>query len=319
MLLAQVSGLIGEQTVAEMTLDGVEFDVTAKYPDDWMKHPEQLLHTMISTRTGAQVPLMDLVDWRYSKTPNLLKHEDGERVITVSAEMVGTDLGTVGRAINGKMATLAIPAGYEVLPAGDLKQQSQNLISGMLVFLGAMAIIYIIMVAQFGRLSHPIIIILTLPMAFVGVVVGLVVTQRVFTMMAIIGVTMLIGIVVSNAILLIDRMNTLRSRGYALEAAILEGVKDRVRPVIMTKLTAILGMLPMALAFADGSDFHAPLATVVIFGLVFHTIITLILVPVMYSLFESFAAWRTARKEARRARKLAKTGERKKPIPATEP
>jgi multidrug efflux pump subunit AcrB len=136
-------------------------------------------------------------------------------------------------------------------------------------------------------------------------------------MMMIVGVTMLIGIVVSNAILLIDRMNNLRARGYELREAILEGVKDRVRPVIMTKLTAILGMLPMALAFSDGSDFHAPLATVVIFGLVFHTIITLILVPVLYSLFESFFAWRQAKKAARRAAKLAKTGQ-EKPIPAVD-
>ncbi|MGE5703656.1 MAG: efflux RND transporter permease subunit, partial [Clostridia bacterium] len=124
---------------------------------------------------------------------------------------------------------------------------------------------------------------------------------------AIVGVTMLIGIVVSNAILLIDRINVLRDRGMDLQEAIIEGVKDRVRPVLMTKLTAILGMLPMALAFAEGSDFHAPLATVVIFGLVFHTIITLILVPVLYSLFEGMFARFRARREARRAKKAAKT------------
>ncbi len=317
-LLSQISGFIGEQTIATMTLDGVEFDVTATYPEEWMKHPDQLSQLTIPSRTGAGVPLMDLVDWKYSKTPTALIHKDGERVITVSAELAGSDLGTVGRAINEKLASLPIPAGYKVEPAGDLKQQSQNLMSGLLVFLGAMAVIYIIMVAQFGRLSHPFIIILTLPMAFIGVVVGLVVTQRTFTLMAIVGVTMLIGIVVSNAILLIDRMNTLRSRGYELQEAILQGVKDRVRPVIMTKLTAILGMLPMALAFAEGSDFHAPLATVVIFGLIFHTIITLILVPVLYSLFEGFFAWRQAKKEERRAKKLAKKAKEKNTLPATE-
>jgi multidrug efflux pump subunit AcrB len=317
-LLTQIGGFIGEQTIATMTLDGVEFDVTAKYPEEWMKHPDQLNQLMIPSRSGALVPLMDLVDWKYSKTPTILRHEDGDRVITVSAELAGSDLGTVGRTIKEKLATLAIPAGYKVELAGDLKQQSQNLVSGLLVFLGAMAVIYIIMVAQFGRLSHPFIIILTLPMAFIGVVVGLVVTQRTFTLMAIVGVTMLIGIVVSNAILLIDRMNTLRSRGYELQEAILQGVKDRVRPVIMTKLTAILGMLPMALAFSEGSDFHAPLATVVIFGLVFHTVITLILVPVLYSLFEGFMTWRQARKAARRAKKQADKASENKSIPAAE-
>lgn len=316
-VLSQIGGFVGEQTVAEMTLDGMEFDITAKYPEEWMKHPDQLSQLMITTRTGSQVPLFDLVEWKYSKTPNSLKHEDGERVITVSAELSGTDLGAAGRAIKEKLSTLLIPAGYKVELAGDLEQQSQNLISGLLVFLGAMAVIYLIMVAQFGRLSHPFIIMLTLPMAFVGVVIGLVLTQRVFTLMAIVGITMLIGIVVSNAILLIDRMNTLRSRGMELQEAIIQGTKDRIRPVVMTKLTAILGMLPMALAFSEGSDFHAPLATVVIFGLVFHTIITLILVPVLYSLFEGAKEGRLARKAARQAKRQAKQAAKGK-LPATE-
>ncbi|MCK9906841.1 efflux RND transporter permease subunit, partial [Frankia sp. Cpl3] len=99
-----------------------------------------------------------------------------------------------------------------------------------------------------------------------------------------IGIIMLVGIVVSNAILLIDRINLLRSRGMDLQEAILQGTHDRVRPVIMTKLTAILGMLPMGLAMAEGSDMEAPLATGVIAGLIFHTMVTLVLVPVLYSL-----------------------------------
>lgn len=301
-LLNQLGGFVGEQTITTITLDTIDIDVNATYPEEWMKHPDQLKQVMITSKTGAQVPLFDLVDWRYAKSPAALKHEKGDRIITVSAEMVGTDLGSVGRAIQEKLPTLAIPAGYKVELAGDLKQQSQNLTSGLIVFVGAIALIYVIMVGQFGRMSHPFIIMLTLPMAFIGVVVGLVLTQRVFSLMAIVGVTMLIGIVVSNAILLIDRINTLRERGLDLQEAILEGVKDRVRPVLMTKLTAILGMLPMALAFAEGSDFHAPLATVVIFGLVFHTIITLILVPVLYSLFEGTFA----RIRLRRAQRLEK-------------
>lgn len=312
-LLEQLSGFIGEQTITTMTVDGIDVDITASYPEAWMKHPDQLKQVMIQTPTGMQIPLFDLVDWKYSKSPSILNHEQGERVITVSAEMVGTDLGTVGRAITEKLSALSIPEGYQVVPAGDLKQQHQNMTSGIIVFLGAMALIYVIMVGQFGRLSHPFIIMLTLPMAFIGVVLGLVLTQRVFSLMAIVGVTMLIGIVVSNAILLIDRINSLRERGVDVQEAILQGVKERVRPVLMTKLTAILGMLPMALAFSEGSDFHAPLATVVIFGLVFHTIITLVLVPVLYSLFEGFFARLRHRRSARLAKKAAKA-----PIPAAE-
>jgi|GEM_PF-642797 len=305
-LLAQLSGFIGEQTVGTMTVDGLDFDITAKYPDSWLKHPDQLDQVMIATQTGNQVPLLDLVDWKYTKTPLRLAHQQGERYIKVSAELVGTDLGKVGAQIDEKLHSLAIPAGYSVEKDGDLKQQSQNLTSGLIVFAGAIALIYVIMVTQFGRFTHPFIIMLTLPMAFIGVVLGLVLTQRSFSLMATVGVTMLIGIVVSNAILLIDRINTLRDRGAELSTAILQGVHDRVRPVLMTKVTAILGMFPMALALSEGSDFNAPLATVVIFGLIVHTLITLVLVPVLYSLFEGFAAWRASRKEARLLKKQLK-------------
>ncbi|UFJ42727.1 efflux RND transporter permease subunit [Brevibacillus humidisoli] len=291
-LLSQLRGFLGEQTVATMTVNGVEVDVTARYPDDWMQHPEQFRQIMIQAPNGRQVPLLDIVDWKYSKSPTVLYHQDGTRVIRVTAELAGSDLGTVNRAIQEKLREIPVPAGYSINIAGDLKQQSENLLNGLLVFIGSIALIYLIMVAQFGRLSHPFIIMLTIPMAVVGVVVGLVLTGRELTEMAMVGVIMLIGIVVSNAILLIDRMNLLRERGYELKPAILEAARNRVRPILMTKLTAILGLLPLALAYAEGSDFEAPLATVIIFGLIFHTVVTLVLVPVLYSLFEGFFAWR---------------------------
>ncbi|MGE5701837.1 MAG: efflux RND transporter permease subunit, partial [Clostridia bacterium] len=162
-LLSQMSGFIGKQTITKMTVDGIEFDITATYPEEWMKHPDQLKQVLISTQSGSQVPLFDLVDWKYSKSPTVLNHEKSERVITVSAEMAGTDLGTVGREVDEKLPKLSIPEGYKVELAGDLKQQNQNMTSGIIVFLGAIALIYVIMVGQFGRLSHPFIIMLTLP------------------------------------------------------------------------------------------------------------------------------------------------------------
>ena len=179
--------------------------------------------------------------------------------------------------------------------------------SALFVFLGAIACIYLIMVAQFGRLSHPFIIMLTLPMAGVGVVAGLVLTQRMMTAMSIIGIIMLIGIVVSNAILLIDRINLLRKRGVPLQAAIIQGTHERVRPVLMTKITAILGMVPMALAFGDGASLEAPLATVVIAGLVFHTLVTLVLVPVLYSVFEGIRDWWNYKRDKRMQKRLQRS------------
>ncbi|MFD2371709.1 efflux RND transporter permease subunit [Brevibacillus sp. GCM10020057] len=311
-MLQQLGTMIGEQPITTITRDGIEVDVVAKLPDSWLKHPDQLRSLMIENRSGDQVPLAELVDWTYSKSPVVITHEKGERIVTVSAELQGSDLGTVGRQIAEKLPGLAVPAGYAVEVAGKLKEQSANMTQGVFVFAGVLALIYVVMVAQFGCLSQPFIILLTIPMALVGVVAGFILTQRVFGEMAMIGIIMLVGIVVSNAILLIDRINLLRGRGMNLKEAIVQGTKERVRPVIMTKLTAILGMLPMGLAMAEGSDLEAPLATAVISGLIFHTIVTLVLVPVLYSLFEGAKEKRQARREARLAKRLQKRADKAK-------
>ncbi|GAB1528919.1 MULTISPECIES: efflux RND transporter permease subunit [Brevibacillus] len=297
---SQISMLLGEQPLSTISQNGIETSIVARFPETWVTHPDQLQQIMIRTETGTQVPLHELVDFHFSKSPITIKHEKGEQIITVSAELLGTDIGTAGRQINEKLGTVEMPAGYKIEIAGDLKEQNNTFTQGILVLIAVISLIYVIMVAQFGRLSQPFIIMLSLPMALVGVILGFVVTQRTFGEMAMIGLIMLVGIVVSNAILLIDRINLLRSRGMGLEEAIVQGTRDRVRPVIMTKLTAILGMLPMGLAVAEGAELEAPLATGVIAGLIFHTLVTLVLVPVLYSIFEGIREKRVARKKATR-------------------
>ncbi|MFC8686099.1 efflux RND transporter permease subunit [Brevibacillus porteri] len=297
---SQISMLLGEQSLSTISQNGIETSIVARFPETWVTHPDQLQQTMIRTDTGSQVPLHELVDFHFSKSPITIKHEKGEQIITVSAELLGTDIGTAGRQINEKLDTVELPAGYKIEIAGDLKEQNNTFTQGIIVLVAVVSLIYVIMVAQFGRLSQPFIIMLSLPMALVGVILGFVITQRTFGEMAMIGLVMLVGIVVSNAILLIDRINLLRSRGMGLEEAIVQGTRDRVRPVIMTKLTAILGMLPMGLAVAEGAELEAPLATGVIAGLIFHTLVTLVLVPVLYSIFEGMREKRLARKKAQR-------------------
>ncbi|MGG1444142.1 efflux RND transporter permease subunit [Brevibacillus laterosporus] len=307
-VLAQhLSSMMGEQKVAELTTDGTNVDVMARFPEQEMKHPEQLKKMLIPTQNQTMIPLVDVVEWKYGKTPQKINHRNGERVIKVSADLVGIDPGNATRLLQTKLDQLVVPAGLQVELAGSLKDQENNMSSALFVFLGAIACIYLIMVAQFGRLSHPFIIMLTLPMAGVGVVMGLVLTQRMMTAMSIIGVIMLIGIVVSNAILLIDRINLLRKRGIPLQEAIIKGTHDRVRPVLMTKITAILGMVPMALAFGDGASLEAPLATVVIAGLIFHTLVTLVLVPVLYSVFEGIDNWWNNKREKRMQKRLKRS------------
>lgn len=290
-VMTQLNSWMNPQQLTKITIEDLEFDVTARYPEELMSHPEELKRIMITAPSGIQVPLTSLVEWNVSKSLEQISHKEGERVATIEAELLGSDLGTVNKQIQKILSTMSIPNGYKIEIAGALKTQSESMMSALLVFVGAIALIYVIMVGQFNRLSHPFLIMLTLPMAVVGVVVGMVITGRELNELAMVGVIMLIGIVVSNAILLIDRINILRERdGLELNQAIIEGTRNRVRPVLMTKLTAILGMVPLALALSEGSSLEAPLATVVIFGLAFHTLITLILLPVLYSIFESFRA-----------------------------
>ncbi len=286
-VMEQLNGWINPQLLTKISIEDLEYEVTARYPEELMNHPEELKRVMITAPSGIQVPLTTLMEWKVSKSLEQISHIKGERVATIQAELLGSDLGTVNKEIQKILSGMSIPNGYKIEIAGDLKTQSESMTSALFVFIGAIALIYIVMVGQFNCLSHPFLIMLTLPMAIVGVVVGMVITGRELNELAMVGVIMLIGIVVSNAILLIDRINILRERdGMELNEAIIEGTRNRVRPVLMTKLTAILGMIPLSLGLAEGGSLEAPLATVVIFGLAFHTLITLILLPVLYSLFE---------------------------------
>ncbi len=210
---SQISMLLGEHPLSTISQNGIETSIVARFPETCVTHPDQLQQIMIRTETGSQVPLHELVNFHFSKSPITIKHEKGEQVITVSAELLGTDIGT-GRQINEKLGTVELP-GYKIEIAGDLKEQNNTFTQGIIVLVAFVSLIYVIMVAQFERLSQPFIIMLSLPMALVGVILGFVVTQRTFGEMAMIGLIMLVGIVVSNAILLIDRINLLRSRDGA--------------------------------------------------------------------------------------------------------
>ncbi|MED0669765.1 efflux RND transporter permease subunit [Aneurinibacillus aneurinilyticus] len=300
-LMAQIEGFVNEESITNFTLESLELDVVARYPENLMKHPEQLRQINITTPEGVKVPLTHLIDWKYSKSLKSIAHKDGERVANIHAEIIGSDPGTVGREVTKKLEGISVPTGYSIEMAGTLKQQGENAQSALMALLTVIGMIYLIMVAQFNRLSHPFIIMLSLPMAIVGVVVGLVVTQRPLNELGYVGIIMLVGIVVSNAILLIDRINLLRNHDkMELKPAILEAVRNRVRPILMTKLTAILGMLPLALAMSEGGALEAPIATIVISGLIFHTIITLVLVPVLYSIFEDMDIWRKNRQKRKK-------------------
>nr|WP_285845128.1 efflux RND transporter permease subunit [Oceanobacillus profundus] len=170
----------------------------------------------------------------------------------------------------------------------SLKSTQQELLTDMiLIFVISIFLVYLVMAVQFNHLAHPIIVMSVIPMAFVGVVLGLFATQRELSILSGMGIIMLIGIVLNNAILLIDRTNQLRREGIPVNDAVVRAGKDRIRPIFMTTFTTVGGMLPLALATGTTGNYQATMATAVISGLMFATLITLVLVPAVYRTFNA--------------------------------
>ncbi|QDP39318.1 efflux RND transporter permease subunit [Radiobacillus deserti] len=271
---------IGELTIDE---ENVPINVTwndASKPENRSELMDMEIHTADGEKT-----LSDFVSFQNVETPNEIKHTDGERFVTISADIKDRDLGAINRDVQKLMNDFDTPEGYDITAAGDLEQQ-QELMQQMLMVLGiAIFLVYLVMAVQFNHLVHPLIVMSVIPVTVIGVIVGLFITGQDLSLMSGMGVVMLIGIVLNNAILLIDRTNQLRREGYSVEEALLEAGQNRLRPIFMTTLTTVGGMLPLALASGSAGNYQAPMATAIISGLLFATFITLLLVPAVYALF----------------------------------
>ncbi|MGD6965903.1 efflux RND transporter permease subunit [Rossellomorea vietnamensis] len=291
-----------ERPIGEMSLDGEIIPLAAKW-NEKINTENALLDMTIQTPEGGK-KLSSFIELKGINTPNEISHVDGERFLSVSADIEGKDLGAVNREVQKLISDFDSPAGYSVSIAGDLEQQ-QELMKEMLLILGiSIFLVYLVMAVQFNHLAHPIIVMSVIPMTFTGVILGLFLTQRELSVMSGMGVVMLIGIVLNNAILLIDRTNQLRNAGYSVEEALIEAGKNRIRPIFMTTLTTAGGMLPLALASGTSGNYQAPMATVIISGLMFATFITLLLIPAVYRLFTTMS-FSFSFKKNRRKRKAA--------------
>lgn len=272
-----------QMPVGTMSINDEKVPLSVKW-DQKIATKKDLLDIKIPTQEGEK-KLSDFIELKTVNTPNEISHRDGERFISVSADIEGRDLGAVNRDVQKLIENFKAPAGYTVSAAGDLEQQ-QKLMMEMIFVLGiALFLVYLVMAVQFNHLGHPLIVMSVIPMTIVGVILGLFITQMELNLMSGMGVIMLIGIVLNNAILLIDRTNQLRKDGYSVEEALVEAGKNRIRPIFMTTLTTAGGMLPLALASGTSGNYQAPMATVIISGLMFATFITLLLVPAVYRLF----------------------------------
>lgn len=265
--------------------DGEEYDIKVMYAPEHRTEISDIENIMIYSSTGKAVRVKDIGKVVERFSPPTIERKDRERIITVSAVVDGVPLSEVVAVANQKIDEMDIPAGINIELSGSYEDQQESFADLMMLGILIIILVYIVMAAQFESLTYPAIIMSSLLFAFSGVFIILWLTGHTLNVMSMIGGIMLIGIVVKNGIVLIDYIILNRERGMSIRLAVIDAGRSRLRPVVMTTLTTILGMVPMAISTGQGAEMWQPMGTAVIGGLTFSTVLTLIFVPVMYCVF----------------------------------
>ncbi|MGE4284387.1 MAG: efflux RND transporter permease subunit [Clostridia bacterium] len=277
---------ISGQVATTYKIGGDEIDVRVQVPKEKRKDFEQLKNIKIVTASGIEVSLTDIADIVIEEGPVAIGRENQQRYVSVTSDIFGRDLGGVSKDIQNKLSGLSLPSEYVITTGGEQQDMMESFASLAQALLLAVLLVYMVMAAQFESLLHPFTIMFSIPLAYTGSLLGLLITGRSLSVNAFIGVIMLAGIVVNNAIVLVDYVNKLRATGMERREAILKAGPTRLRPILMTTLTTILGLTPMALGIGEGAEMQVAMATVVIGGLITSTILTLVIIPVIYTLFD---------------------------------
>jgi HAE1 family hydrophobic/amphiphilic exporter-1 len=311
------AALTGEVATTIEDAAGDSHDVRVRLRPDQRRFADDLLALRVPTDKDDPrgdkilVPLGEVARAVPASGPSTIRRKDLQREVRISAANAGRTLGEVAADIEAAAAAMKLPPGYDVMPGGD-SEELKKMFSNMLQTLAlAIIFIYLILASQFGSFFHPFAIMLSLPLSLVGVALALLSTGDSLNIMSMIGLIMLMGLVTKNAILLVDFTNQARARGLARDEALVKAGSTRLRPIVMTTLAMIFGMLPLAFAIGAGAELRAPMARAVIGGLVTSTLLTLVVVPVVYTYLdglrpEAVRAWLAAR---RRRRGAAATGE----------
>lgn len=269
-------------------VEGTEVDVRVRYTPQNHQDLEYLQNLAILSPAGATVKLSQIATFELAQGPIQITRVDQVRESDITANLLNRDLRSVIADIQAEVNKMELPVGYTVEYTGANEDMMESFSSLAIALLLALILVYAVMAIQYESFFNPFIIMFSVPTAFIGIVLGLLLTGRAFSVTAFIGMIMLVGIVVSNAIVLVDYLERLRQRGMEKEAAIVEAGRVRLRPILMTAFATILAMFPLALGVGEGGEMSAPLATVVIGGLLVSTLITLFLVPVVYSIFDDW-------------------------------
>ena len=287
--------------------DGEEYDINIRYAPEFRTTVEDIENILIYNAMGQGIRLRDLGEVKEILTPPAIERKDRERLVTVSAVVPnGMAMSDLVSATNSFMDKTALPMGISWQLGGTYEDQQETFGDLIMLMVLIIILVFIVMAAQFESLTYPFVIMFSIPFAFVGVIMGFVVTGQPLNVMSMIGLIMLMGIVVKNGIVLIDYIILCRERGMGIVHAIVTSGRSRLRPVLMTTMTTVLGMVPMAIGTGEGSEMWRGLGTCVAWGLSVSTLITLVIVPVMYAVFAGNGLKKKRKAELKAMKALAK-------------
>jgi len=269
----------------EYRTGGNSYRIWVQLKDAEKRSLDEILNLTLTTASGEKVALRNVVATEASLGPILIDRKDQQRNVTISANVAGRDLGSVALDVQTLLDQIPRPVGYDLTVTGKFEEQQKAFRELVISLVLALVLVYMVLACQYESLRDPLVVMFSVPLAAVGVLVTLFITKTTLNLQSYIGCIMLGGIVVNNAILLVDQAGRLVRDGMGTRDALIEAGRRRLRPILMTTLTTILGLLPLAFGIGEGSEAQAPLARAVVGGLTGSTLITLVLIPAVYSLF----------------------------------
>ncbi len=265
------------------TEDGTDYDIRIQYAPEYRNSISKLREMQVTNLLGQQIPLIAVADIQEQEGPVQIERLTQQRYVKVTTNLNGISLGDGAKKAEQIIADLDTPQGVTVSLGGQVEDQGDTFSSLTVIFVIGLLLVFMVMAAQFESLVDPLIILFAIPFTLVGVILAFLITGTTLSVVTFIGLIMLVGIVVNNGIVLVDYSNMLVRRGYSIRDAVMESGRSRLRPVLMTSMTTILGMLPMALSRGMGKELYAPLGITIIGGLLISMLVTLILVPTAYA------------------------------------
>ena len=302
-----VSQNVSGATAANITREGEEIAVKLRYPEGRYETLSDLQSMSIATPMGTTVPLTEIAAIEMSTGPVSVMHSDGDRIITINAQIFDRDYGSVLEDVNAMIETVEMPPQSGIYTTQNAIASMESEFNSLFMALGLAAfLVFMVMAVQFESLRLPLVIISAVPMAAIGALLGLFFSGGTLSMISIIGMIVLVGIVVNNAIVLLECVGQNREAGLSMDEALVDAGRTRLRPILMTTLTTIMGQFPLSLGIGTGGQMMQPMAIVIIGGLAVSTLLTLLVVPALYKNSEEKAARKAEKKAARKAARLAK-------------